>query len=207
MGKSKPQVAQPSMVEVKRATDVAMVEARKSLVLVRSITVEDAEGYGVGARACAEVKAEWERVDAQRRRWVDPLNAVVKDINATAKPVLAALEEAEADLKAKLAAWANGAELERQRILDQVQANPKRAAALIEKADALSIPKVDGLTSRTEWIGEIVDAAAIPAAYRVPDPKALLALTKATAGDPKIPGWKAYPRTIVAVSAKKLAAE
>lgn len=205
MGKSKPQVQMPSMVEVARATDVAMVQARESLVLVRSIVVEDSETYGMGARACAEVKAEWERVDAQRRRWVDPLNGVVKDINATAKPVLAALEEAEADLKAKLAAWISAAEAERQRLLDQVQADPRRAASLIEAADALVVPAVAGLTSRVEWVGEVVDAAAIPAAFRVPDPKALLAITKATAGDPKIPGWRAFPRTTIAVSAKKLA--
>lgn len=77
----------------------------------------------------------------------------------------------------------------------------EEASAAIEAASA-DVVDLAGVSVREEWTGEVVDAALIPREYLCPDVAKLEAITRATAGDPKIPGWRAFSRPAVRTSRK-----
>lgn len=88
-------------------------EAEQEIVQRKNDLVSQAERCEVTGSASAEAASDLgkilltvrQRADADRRSLVDPLNQVVKDINARYKPVLDALQRGRELVQGKLTTW------------------------------------------------------------------------------------------------------
>lgn len=59
------------------------------------------------------------------------------------------------------------------------------------------VPKVDGMTTREEWLFEIVDESQIPREFLMPDEKKIRAYVRAMKDKARIPGVKIYKSAII----------
>lgn len=203
----KTQARIPSNAELTALVLVEKNEATELEAYLGSIEISHSEDLAFAADALKSIAEKHDTIDAKRKTWVDPLNRVVKDINATFKPVLDSLKKLETGLKVKIGQYHATAERERVRLLEEAgraassSTDFNTAESLIARAELLDVPKVDGLGVRMIWTGEVVDAKAIPREYLTPDIKKLLAVTEAGGADPQISGWRAFP--IPRVSTKR----
>ena len=196
-------------VDLVKAGELALeykTDAEKSHEFIGEMTVASAPQYEAAASMCADVISQAKEIDAKRREFVDPLNEVVKNLNAFFKPPLEWLDKCEAILKKKLVLFVNNEAEKRDQLLLQAgeSDDSELSEELIEKAETHVPPALAGVSMRTTWIGEVVDPDKIPREYLIPDVKVLNALTKAKAGDPGIPGWKATPKTSPAITVSKV---
>lgn len=197
----------PKMALVVKEAQALTADTQKALDYVRRMEVRTMPEAQHAVGVVREIKGEMAKADGLRRRWVDPLNAVVKDINGFFKDGTAHLDAAEEMGKDKIAACVIGLRGAADEVLRQVKeavaaGDQPKADALMRKAAEIEPGKLEGVSFREEWDVEITDPAQIPAAYRVPDAKALKAAAKAAKGDPGIPGCKAVKRIVVAISAE-----
>lgn len=187
----------PSSAEVASMVTAEKTEVDELKNYLDAVKIEGQADLDFAAEALRSVAEKHDAIDEKRKSWVNPLNRVTRDINATFKPVLDVLKRAESGLKRKIGEYHVKAERERLALLEQASKaasknSPKKAEALIEKADLLDVEQIDGLGVSMAWSGEVVDATKIPREYLVPDVKKLLAVTTAGGSDPKIPGWRAF---------------
>lgn len=172
--------------------------------------IESLEDYRAAPRYIAELKEKREELENKRREWTDPLNAVIKSITAAFKPATEFYDQAEALLKDRLAAFYHNQNDRRNKLLSSV-ASEKDAAKrdiIMDEAAWAEVPKLKGVSLRVSWTGRVLDEATLKqdliehARWELltPNVKALEALTKAQKGDPFIPGWMAFQKTVVAIS-------
>ena len=196
-------------VDLVKASELALeykTDAEKVEGFIKEMAVGNASQYEAAASMCADVITQAKEIDGKRREFVDPLNEVVKNLNAFFKPALEHLDKCESLIKKKLVSFVNSEVEKRDQLLLQAGQQDESAIAeeLIEKAEEHVPPKVAGVSMRTTWVGEVVDPDEIPREYMIPDLKTLKALTKAKGGDPGIPGWKATPSTSPSITASKV---
>ena len=172
-------------------------EARGLLEAARSVEIASASDYAAAAETAAELRAMREAVEARRRSWVDPLNAVVRSINAAFKPAFDTLAGAERAIRDKIVAYSEAQSAAHEAAVREIAAAPTQAGredAHARLSEAV-VPRVEGLSLVETWEGEVVDAAKLPREYLVPDVRKLLEATRAAGGDPEIPGWRAIRKT------------
>lgn len=80
-------------------------EGNTMLALARTIVIADQTMYEVAVDELRAIKAKITSREEQRRSLVDPLNAVVKRINALFKPGTEAMEQGEAVIKGAMLAY------------------------------------------------------------------------------------------------------
>lgn len=78
---------------------IANREAEKLAETVYSVKIRSEADLGVAADKLAEIKKMTREIDKRRKSFVDPLNGVVKDINAQFKNPLDRLKDAEGLIK------------------------------------------------------------------------------------------------------------
>mgnify|MGYP001578203381 FL=1 len=172
-------------------------EARGLLEAARSVEIASASDYAAAAETAAELRAMREAVEARRRSWVDPLNAVVRSINAAFKPAFDTLAGAERAMRDKIVAYSEAQSTAHEAAVREIAAAPTQAGredAHARLSEAV-VPRIEGLSLVETWDGEVVDASKLPREYLVPDVRKLLEATRAAGGDPKIPGWRAVRKT------------
>lgn len=174
----------PSNVQVAKPDEQQLTaQAGDFLAKAKAITVSDQSSLEAAATYLRENKAEQKRLDDQRRGMVDPLNGVVKQINALFKPVTEVLEQAERIVKGAVSdyqvaeqrriAQENAAReeaarkererLERQALKAQEQGKTEKAEALhVQAATTVAVTaeapaKVSGLGMRMAWVAEVTD--------------------------------------------------
>lgn len=199
----------PNMTELAEMAIVQAKDAEASLTFIKSMPVVTNEEYGVAVKLCADVKDRHSAIDEKRKSWVEPLNAVVKDINKTLGVPLNFYAEAETVLKAKIIELNTSRTAEISRLRKESSEASKagdteKAEALIAQAEEIEVPKLDGLGTGETWMGEVEDEKQIPREYMIPDLKKLKALTKNKKVDPEIPGWRAYSEGSATITASKV---
>lgn len=147
----------------------------------------------------AEIKAQRASVEAVRKSFVGPLNESVKRINAFFKPADTMYANAEAYLKDKILGFRRAQDAERERLMLEAQRHAvagqtRMTEQSISRIEATVLPEIKNLSTRVDWVGEVFDAHQIPREFMIPDVGKLLAVTRATRGDPRIPGWRAYSK-------------
>lgn len=174
----------PTTVAVSKPNEQQLTaQAVDFLDKAKAITVTDQASLEAAATYLRENKTEQKRLDDQRRGMVDPLNGVVKQINALFKPVIETLEQAERIVKGAVsnyqvaeqrriaqenAAREEAARKERERLERQAARALEQGKA--EKAEALQVQaattvavtaeapaKVAGLGMRMAWAAEVTD--------------------------------------------------
>ena len=198
----KNQVVVPDRAKIDAGVRSYVAEARELLEAVCSVEIASVADYAAAAETTAELKARREAVDARRRSWVDPLNVVIRSINAAFKPAIDALEGAERALRDKIVAYSDRQASAHEEAVREIAAAPTqagRAEAHARLSEAV-VPRVEGLALVETWDGEVMDASKLPREYLVPDVRKLLEATRAAGGDPKIPGWRAIRKIGTRVS-------
>ena len=187
--------------------DIAQVEASQALAdlnSIRSFEITSAEDYEATIQLVADVKAEHARVDAIRKSFVSPLNEVVARINAFFRPPIAARAEAEVVLKSKILAYRQAQEVERERLMLEAERHAVRGHVrmtdqAIAKIESAVVPEVGNFTERIDWVGEVIDESKLPREYLMPDISKLLVVTKTQKSGTRIPGWRAFSKSIAIV--------
>lgn len=175
----------PNSIPVKTPDGTALnASGEQFLSAARAIVVSDQATMEAAARYLVDNKAEQKRLDNERRGMVDPLNEVVKKINALYKPVTDMLAQAETivkraigtyqmeeDRKAREAAAAaeEAARKERARLaaqaekladkgkVEQAQAKLDQAASTVAVLPTSAPAKVSGLSTGKVWKAEVTD--------------------------------------------------
>lgn len=211
MKKKAPEAKVPAMpkmdlIAVSAEATTLTAEGSSVLDMIKRTAVNTPENYKWAAQSVAEIKETRERMESERRKAVDPLGIVVKLINGWFKPGITALDAAEALLKQKMVEYARLAEKKRTQFIAAAGASSsqKERVKLLDKADDNLPPEIEGISTRQTWTGEVVDADKIPRTWLIPDEKALRAHTRSKGGDPKIPGWRAFPNDSLAVDIEKV---
>jgi hypothetical protein len=119
-------------------------------------------------------------------------------------------------LKEKVEGYVTSSLATRDVLLQQVQHAPDGAVRtqLVRKAEELVPAKIEGLSIRETWTGEVTDPEALldwilqdrercKELLQI-DEKALVARTKQAGCDPGIPGWTAHVNRVVAVTPSKV---
>lgn len=197
MAAKKLNVETPESKALASLEDIAgqIIPVVNELQSVKRIT-SDAEQSAVDETLTA-VKITRKRLEEDRKSFVDPLNQIVKRINARYKPVDERLEEAEHIYKRLLATRLN--ELREAEV-----ARAEKEAKKAEKAGAGELahdiretaltknvaPSLSGVTMRTNYRCEVIDVSKVPREYLIPDEKKLNAMARALKEDFKIPGCK-----------------
>lgn len=175
-------------------------EASKVSDLVARTSVHDNRTMETAVQWVAEVKTQRDAIDTKRRSWVEPLNAVVKDINNSFRPAIEGLKAAEQALKDKISAHVSSSLAQRDALLVEVQATPAASRpAVMAQVATLAVAEVKGLSIRENWTGSVTDREALIDWCLANDrrdllgvnEKSLKAATKALGRDPGITGWTA----------------
>lgn len=172
-------------LQVVDPNESAMVAQAKSFVeAANQIVISDQPTFEAAAKYLSENKSEQKRLDAERREIVDPLNDVVKKVNAKFKPATEALVTAEGIVKRKIGAY----QMEQERIRREEQARAEerarkererlearaekaaesgsiekaaelqdRASTTVAVAPVAETGKVSGISTRMAWVGEVTN--------------------------------------------------
>lgn len=186
---------------LKPPVEIKLDDVTGGLKIIRKLIINSAEMFEAAIQMTAEVKAERARREAIRKSIVDPINAGLKQANAVFKPGDNMFAEAERILKAKLVAYTEKQEAARTALLLEAEAQGQEgeheaASESIAQIAATVVPKVGNYSQSVQWTGEVVDVSKLPREYLIPDVSRLQAITKARKGDPQIPGWRAWPKTV-----------
>ena len=153
----------------------------------------------------------WKEATATRSRYEAPAAEAERIVKAKMGTYQAAAEKKrrEEETRLRLEA-AKRAEEERSRKALEALAEGNAAKAvetLLRPPAPVAVvvpratPKVEGVSSRIEYRFRIVDAAALPREYLVPDEKKIAAEVRAKKGETKIAGVEVYEETIIAARA------
>lgn len=213
----------PHSVDDPRVKPVA--ERVDSLVeSVDTFAVANADDYAAGAEVLKTIKGLASDVEAQRKKITAPLDQAKKEVMDLFRPFTNALTDAEGKIKRRLIGWKSEqdriareeqrkaderARKERERL--EVQARAAAEAGRAERAETLRqraevvvsappttvAPKVSGISERTAWKFEIVDASKVPDKYKTIDEKKIGGVVRALKGDTDIPGIRVYEEAVL----------
>ena len=178
----------------------------------RELQIVDDASNVVAATLLSQVTSTRKRIDALKKRWLDPLNQQVKLIRDDFTAMAAPAAEAEQILRGKVQVYyrekQEAARREEERLRKLAEKRQERAVAKAEakgeEPPAMDIPMpsvaAPAKTTRTEtgaavtmrkvWKWRVLDEAQIPREYFVLDEKKLNAVVKA--GLRQIPGVEIY---------------
>lgn len=171
-------------------------EASEALDLIRNLSVHDQSSFAIASEICREVKARWKALDNRRKEITGPLTNAIRSVNALFAPVLGSLAEAEAVLKAKLAAH-TAAEAQARTQAMETQA-ALHGAGVLAVVPMSAPPEAPGVNVRTVRRFEITDPDRVPRQFCSPDPERIRAHLEA-GGLEAIPGVRFYDDQIVTV--------
>lgn len=210
------QATQVDHVEIKKIATQETTKAQEIVAIVRRAEIKTKDDYEFAANALRECASSRDEIEAMRDRWIDPLNAVVKDIRATFKPSIDAYAECEKLFKDKIGAYVVECERDRSALLTAAQAayadgDDEQGAQLTAAVQETEVPKIAGLSTTVKWRGELTSLDALIDAVIAgkvgremlsANEAVLQALTEARQGDPQIPGWRAEPVAAVRTARK-----
>jgi hypothetical protein len=190
----------------------------ESLVIdARSLVISSPEGYEFAAGKLQEVKGRIKALEALRKSMTRPLDEAKSKIMDLFRAPAERLEQAEAGLKRALVVFSDAQERkrreeqarleeaarkEREKLQRQAEAaaakgREERAAVLEATAAAVVAPiaqtvapKVAGVSFRSIWRAEVVDASLVPREYLMVDQAKLDKVAAALKGDTVIAGVK-----------------
>jgi hypothetical protein len=194
----------------------AETEVRTIADAARELEITDEATNAVALDMLSQARKAHKRIDALKKRWLDPLNRQVKlirdDFSAMAAPAMEADEILSGKTSAYRAKVAEAARKEQERLRLLAEKRQERAAAKaaergVEPPPVMPIaPRVAPpsktvatgsgakITYRKQTHFEITEASAIPREYLMPDTKKIGAIVRAGIATPDnpIPGVRIW---------------
>jgi hypothetical protein len=169
----------------------------RALDSVRALAVTSAETFSHAAELCRLAKASAKSLDKERTDVTHHLVEAKRKIDDLFRPPITALATIERELKAKMAAYDAAQRAAREAVM--VQSAAEHAAGLVPTAPIPEPAAASGVSMRDVLDFEIVDPAAVPRRYCVPDPTLIREVIRAAGDIVDIPGVRVFRRTSVAV--------
>lgn len=167
---------------IQRASDATAQQAREVVARVlwtnpaaqerlQALPVSNDDQQQYAVNLLREIKAEWSVVDEERKKITKPLSDAKKATDALFKPVLTALEQAEATLKAKVAGYMNAKQAANVAALQaaSVAATPFQAQQAMAFVAPVEAPQ--GVSVRLVWKFQVTEPDLVPRELCSPDPK------------------------------------
>lgn len=195
--------------------EIAIAEAAEAKQVEELVSAKDIKSFNdlrTVVQWIAEIKNKNKEVDEKRTSITKPIRQGLDEVNELFKPALNFLSIAEKSAKSRIISFISQCKIKQEELLQNfdMDASPEKKDAIVKQAEALDVPKIPGLSIREPWTGEIIDPVALfnwafqnnPQALKVNE-KVLVEITKATDGDPKIPGWRSFKKQTVVISPSK----
>ena len=147
-----PEVLTPEIVPAEAEAKVALDSAMQVMTRAKAVVVKSDDDYRAADSACAAIKAEMKKLEAQRDSFVRPLNDTVKRINAGFRDATNALQQALDAYRHPMTAYQ--AELARQRAEAEAAARKER-----ERLEAEARAKADAEIAAAKLAREEADKA------------------------------------------------
>jgi hypothetical protein len=180
--------------------------AHKVAVAQRDTLLRPAQG---AKRILGERMATWEQEQARLRREAEARAQREREQAEREARERAAIEQRRLQDEAEERRLAEAAELEARGDTagaERLISEPVTAPVVVTPAPVFApqppvavAPKVDGVSFRTDWDFEIVDANLIPREYLIPDEKKIRGVVKAMRGAARIPGVRPFEKRITSV--------
>lgn len=197
-------------------------------VYAANLIIKTPEGYQQAAQRLVDLKAEIDRVEAEKDGVFKPINAGLRAFSALVKRALDPLKAHEITIKAAMIKYSDEqdrlqretqrianekADKERAKLLEKADvavANGKesKAEALVERAAAVQAPivpvgrpMVSGISIPKVWVFEITDESLIPREYLLVDEVRIRKVVTALKGDTRIPGIRAFEQKRISAGA------
>jgi len=205
--------------------NAAEARAQQSLAHAESMSVTNADEYQAAADEVMAIKSKWKEIEDARKALKQPVDEAAKRIQAFFKPPLDFLTKAEGIIKRKMVEWKSEQDriareeqrkaeekarkererLEREAAKAAAAGREERAEVLRERAEVVVaapvapvVPKVGGISERTIWKFEIVDASQLPRQFLMPNEKRIGEYVRAMKSDATIAGVRVYEEIALA---------
>lgn len=212
-------------VPISEDTTEARLRRRGDLVIsqAKALSIEDADTCELAAEQRNEIRTAIKEAEEFFRPICEATHAAHKAATSRREQVVGAWKSALAILSDKIGGYHLRAEQERQRAIRNaeqksleaaLQEQEERAAelaaagaeeevalemarpVLVAPVEILEAPRSEHVTFRDDWVVEVIDAAAVPREFCIPDEAAIHAYVRATKGARAVPG--------VRITAKKI---
>lgn len=140
--------------------------AKKALELISSLRVSSVEEMDFAASLLRDLVTTKSELERDRTKITKPLNAAKRAVDELFAPAKRALEQCEAELKAKLAAARQAVTKRRATELAEVMAEPAGSRVL---STAVALPTNTGISYTTKWVIDAVNESQLPKEYFSPD--------------------------------------
>ena len=195
----------PIDVDAEQAALVAQTESAASnttLQYAQTVTINSDQEYRTAGELLLALKERIKHLDAKRKSFVQPLNKVVRELNALFKPPLDAYKGAEATLKRAMGAYTLKAEQERQRALAEAAQvaqtqNTQSFMQLMQTANAYAAPEAKGTHTRDVWRFQVTDENALPREFLRPDEGKIGEHVRRLGDAANIPGVRVWKETTI----------
>jgi hypothetical protein len=177
--------------------------------MISDFSVISNEDLSTAVALTAEVKRKYKHIDQKRRAIIDALHTTMDQVNAVFGPTLETISNTEIALKDKIVQCVENRYTQRDKLL----LNPKKTRDILDKAEELLPPKIEGLTIREAKKGTVVDKEAFiqwaiknsrPDCLK-PDDSPMKKFIRISGQDPEIPGYEMrIVRTVAITVAKTL---
>ena len=164
--------------------------------------------YCAAAEDLGNVKRLLNDAEVQRKSLVDPLNQVIKKLNAIFKPATVVGESIESAIKNLLVQYDEARRkamvIEAEKLAKKAEKKSPELAGDI-RAMALTaptVPVIEGVQFRTKWSYEVEDIEKVPRAWLCLDETKVGAFVRAEKDKVVIPGIRIFEEKIIAASGK-----
>lgn len=169
----------------------------QSLELIRSFKIDSEERKELAAEILRDIKARYNAVEEQRTGITKPLLATKRRIDALFKPLKDGLQEAERQMKSKIAIYVEERAEANRRALEAVAGTADEVEAAKALADIRPAAPPDGVSIRHTWDPVITNPNEVPREYCMPDVMLLKQRAHDRDGQLEVPGVKFVKRAIV----------
>jgi len=161
---------------------------RDALEMTRDLPVTNDEEKEFAAEGLRWVKEQHAAVEEKRTAITGPLNKALREVNALFRPMKTSLEEAERELKKKIAGYLAEREAQNLRAI-QAAANAETAEQASEALATVAPAELPrGVSQRFMWVFEITDASLVPREYLMLDEVKIGCAVRDSDGAVEIPG-------------------
>ncbi len=170
---------------VSAAIEPYRAEGAEAVELFKVIQVNNQEDLEFANEMTKQTKIRFAELKDKEKSWTGPAQDYIRTVQAMFRPALKLLTDAEADLKAKMAAY-------------HLKATQERTEAMVSGAIVEAPPEATGTTFKTVRQWRIKDADRVPHQFCSPDEKKIQSFLD-NGGREAIPGVEFYDDVQVTV--------
>jgi hypothetical protein len=188
----------PSQTQLQQEAE----EADEALNLIQAMPIQNQDDIEFAAEALADAKGHWKRLEDMKRKATQPMNDALKEIRSWFKPAQDFYKECESTIKIKLSMYHERQEREQRKALAEAaeavqEGTAQEVSTALAKMEQAEEPDITGLSYRTIWDFEVIDAEQVPRAFLQINEQALRLFVSQHQESAALPGVRFFSKTVV----------